>query len=71
MPQTERDRQIETLSNAIDALVNTRKLVAEGKSLLWCQANAALQATCEGLSLLIDLRSCVEPGNGKPQEVRP
>lgn len=65
MPQTDRDRQIETLSNAIDALVNTRKLVAEGKSLLWCQANAALRASCDGVSLLIDLRSKVEPENGK------
>lgn len=71
MPQTQRDQHIETLSKSIEALVTTRKLVAEGKPLLWCQANAALQATCEGLSLLIYLRSRVEPGNGKPQEVWP
>ena len=71
MPRTEQDKHVETLSKSIDALLATRKAVAEGKGLSWCQANVAIQATCDGLSLLIDLRSRVEPGNGVPAAVRP
>ena len=65
MPQTERDKQVEPLSDGIDALVATRKLIAEGKQLEWCQLNVALKATCDSASLIITLRSQLEPQNGK------